>query len=293
MPAWAVRGHIPSSHTCIVTTPHIISCRCIGTPPPPPQHSHSPVCVYQVNLTACMQCEAGTRSPSPDSTHCETCISGHIAPIAGLSLCFACEPGRVEGGHRTACEQCAAGQVARAAGLSSCSACEPGRVSRQDGASVCLQCEKGTYQHSSHTLCPKCPLGQVSSMAGATVCLDCPPAQYANSEGSSQCTACRGDEYSSLGRATACGSCPAGSKVNYMAAPEGSAIADCVCPANQYMHCDHPAPAWSLCQHNASVLCEAHCKCTQCPSGADCSTGNEPTPKAGGWKARSHAALAC
>ena len=87
-------------------------------------------------------------------------------------------------------------------------------------------CPAGSYSSGGASSCTLCPAGTSSAsssmgMTSSQGCPSCPPGYYNSEPGGSNCYPCGQDKYS-LGRATHCEDCPAGTY------GQGSNMSSCV-----------------------------------------------------------------
>ncbi|KAG2496096.1 hypothetical protein HYH03_005699 [Edaphochlamys debaryana] len=189
------------------------------------------------NSRTCKACPAGTSKPGskacdpcPAGSYlkqeyswgpitCEPCPIGSYSTEAGSVQCTACPFGSSSYEGSTSCELCPPGafvySVPDVYGYGQCTACPRNTYNDQPGFSgeSCKPCPEGfTAVEEGSTKCEQCPAGSyVGKIGSNTFCSVCPANTYTTQPGTvGGCSPCPEGTWS-LGGATECIQCPAGS----------------------------------------------------------------------------------
>jgi hypothetical protein len=224
---------------------------------------------------ACLVCEPGRYSSTPEAATCDTCDPGRYAPLPGSTECLACPPGRhsTEAGAASctpceagtfalpgswSCTACAAGTFSTE-GSATCTACQPGTFADELGATECKFCPKGHQaRDEGSTECEACERGTYAPGEGFIQCLKCAPGTFANETGAMECQVCKPGRFAPEGSDT-CLPCVAGT---FSADGAGSCTA---CPAGRFA----PGEGNTQCQvcPAGTHSTERSAECMPCPKG--------------------------
>jgi len=162
-----------------------------------------------VNVKECLPCPAGkagvacvsicstNKFSGAGATGCLNCPAGSYSPTSdtyGNPTCTYCEMGKyaVSDGTINTCVSCAAGKSTFYEGVVTTSAI---------GANICTVCPKGKFS-TEGTQCTDCPPGTISGSTGQATCTQCGAGEYAEA-GKTICTQCA-PEYTSAPGAGTC-----------------------------------------------------------------------------------------
>jgi hypothetical protein len=169
---------------------------------------------YYDNLTACVQCAAGTYQTNGYNWGCIPAPAGYYVPVAGASAATACAAGSSQSQTgQTSCQNCPAYTYQGSAGQTSCLICAQGSFQPQTGQTACIRyCAAGQYDNGA--ACTSCATGSYQAAGLNQSCISAPPGTCVAGPGASSPAACAAGTYQAMSGQTSCQSCAAGTYQN-------------------------------------------------------------------------------
>eukprot|EP00520_Triparma_pacifica_P008947 CAMPEP_0118663976 /NCGR_PEP_ID=MMETSP0785-20121206/17747_1 /TAXON_ID=91992 /ORGANISM="Bolidomonas pacifica, Strain CCMP 1866" /LENGTH=4925 /DNA_ID=CAMNT_0006557813 /DNA_START=422 /DNA_END=15195 /DNA_ORIENTATION=+ len=257
------------------------------------------------NRNTCNLCQAGKylsdnggsyarRTEHDSESECLECLAGTYSPSQGSSVCFICGEGKYQSGSgKSFCEPCAIGKYNGDAATDrnlhlspnspSCNDCQVGKYNPFVEQNSCQNCPAGKFTGATgsqaESQCQVCADGSYSS-AGSSSCTLCSPGKFLNGAGSSEvvggiytdpCQECELGMYQDEAGKISCKICSSGTYAD----TKGTGNEGCTnCPTGKYLGADGVLAS----DHDSSSKCsncipgkyapiQGSAQCSNCPAG--------------------------